>query len=159
MQSTWIDLLNLKKAVKANEFHVNFNTELFNAKSLPKDIQDKLDQRWNELINEKKPGRVLFNQSKFRLHSVDMNANDQNQTAQATLNLGLTDYKGFICTQQQNISNDIRQVIQEDNLAHPLGVGSLLITADDMIVLIKRSSACLDLPNLYDIPGGHAEPE
>lgn len=153
MTSTWIDLLNLEKPLKANEFHVNFNTELFNAKSLSIDIQTKLDRRWDELINEKKAGRVLYNQSKFRLHSVSTKDN------QIVLNLGLTDYKGFICTQQQTIPNDIRQYIQEDNLAHPLGVGSLLITADDMIVLIKRSSACLDSPNLYDIPGGHAEPD
>jgi len=156
MTSTWSDLLSLEKPLKANEFHVNFNTELFNAKCLPVDIQNKLDQRWNELLNEKKTGRVLYNQSKFRLHSVTMKNNDQKQII---LNLGLTDYKGFICTQQQTISNDIRQYIHEDNLAHPLGVGSLLITADDKIVLIKRSSACLDSPNLYDIPGGHAEPE
>jgi len=159
MASSWIDLLNLKKPLKFNEFSVNFNTELYNAKPLPADIQEKLDGRWNELINNAKPGRILFNESKFRLHSVEMKPSDNENSVQVILNLGLTDYKSFICTQQQNLPNEIRQHITEDNLAHPLGVGCLLITSDDYIVLIKRSTACIDSPNMYDIPGGHSEPK
>jgi hypothetical protein len=158
MSSTWIDLLNLNKPLKYNEFSVNFDTNLYNAKSLPNDIQKKLDEKWNELVHDAEPGRILFNQSKFRLHSVEMKPNEDDHSIRAILNLGLTDYKSFICTQQQNLPNDIRQYITEDHLAHPLGVGALLITSDDQIVLIKRSSACMDLPNVYDLPGGHAEP-
>jgi hypothetical protein len=157
--SSWIDLSNLKKPLKSNEFSVNFNTELYNAKPLPSDIQEKLDERWNQLLNDAKPGRILYNQSKFRLHSVEMKPNADTNSSQIILNLGLTDYKSFICTQQQNIPDNIRQYIQEDNLSHPLGVGCLLITSDNYAVLIKRSSACIDLPNTYDIPGGHAEPK
>jgi hypothetical protein len=158
MSSTWIDLLNLNKPLKYNGFEVNFDTNLYNAKSLPDDIQKKLDERWNELVNDAKPGRILYNQSKFRLHSVEIKTNESDHSIRAILNLGLTDYKSFICTQQQNIPNDIRQHITEDHLSHPLGVGTLLITSDDQIALIKRSSACIDQPNVYDIPGGHAEP-
>ena len=88
-----------------------------------------------------------------------MKTNDNDNSIRVILNLGLTDYKSFICTQQQNLPDEIRQYITEDNLSHPLGVGCLLITSDDYIVLIKRSSACIDLPNTYDIPGGHAEPK
>jgi len=156
MSSSWIDLLNLKKPLKFNEFSVNFNTELYNAKPLADDIQKKLDEKWNELVNNAKPEQILYNASKFRLHSVEIKTNDN--STQAILNLGLTDYKSFICTQQQNLSNEIRQHITEDNLSHPLGVGCLLITSDDYIVLIKRSSACFDQPNIYCIPGGHPEP-
>lgn len=159
MSSTWIDLLNLAKPLKYNEFRVNFNPELYNAKSLPEDIQKRLDERWNTLVNDAQPGRILYNQSKFRLHSVELKTNDHDQSVQVILNLGLTDYKSFICTQQQPLSDDIRQVIYEEHLAHPLGVGCLLVTADEHLVLIKRSSACIDLPNMYDIPGGHAEPK
>ena len=159
MYSSWIDLLNLKKALKYNEFSVNFNTELYNAKPLPSDIQEKLDERWNALLNEAKPGRLLYNQSKFRLHSVEIKTNNDDNSIRAILNLGLTDYKSFICTQQQNLPDDIRKYITEDHFSHPLGVGCLLITSDNFIVLIKRSSACMDLPNMYDIPGGHAEPK
>ena len=158
MSSTWIDLLNLKKPLKYNEFRVNFNPELYNAKPLPEDIQKILDERWNTLVNDAKPGRILYNQSKFRLHSVELKTNDHDQSVQVILNLGLTDYKSFICTQQQPLSDDIRQAIREEHLGHPLGVGCLLVTADDNLVLIKRSSACIDLPNMYDVPGGHAEP-
>ena len=154
----WIDLLNLKTPLKYNEFRVNFNPELYNAKPLPEEIQKKLDERWDALVNDAKPGRILYNQSKFRLHSVEMKTSDHDQSVQVILNLGLTDYKSFICTQQQQLSDDIRQAIHEEHLGHPLGVGCLLITADDNLVLIKRSSACIDLPNMYDVPGGHAEP-
>lgn len=159
MSSSWIDLLNLKKPLKFNEFSVNFNPELFNAKSLPDNIQEKLDERWNELINDAKPGRLLYNETKFRLHSLETKTNEHDNSTQIILNLGITDYKSFICTQQQKLPNDIRQYLTEDYLAHPLGVGCLLITSDDYIVLIKRSSALLDFPDMYDIPGGHAEPK
>jgi hypothetical protein len=159
MSSSWIDLLNLKKPLRLNEFSVNFNTELYNAKPLPNDIQEKLDERWNELLNNSKPGCILYNESKFRLHSVEIKTADDDNSIRAILNLGLTDYKSFICTQQQNLSDEIRQHITEDHLAHPLGVGCLLVTSDDFIVLIKRSSACIDLPNMYDTPGGHSEPK
>ncbi|CAF1011350.1 unnamed protein product [Adineta steineri] len=159
MSSAWIDLLNLKKPLKFNEFLVNFNTELYNAKPLPNDIQKQLDERWNQLLSVVKPGRVLYNESKFRLHSIDKKMNDDDNSFHFVLNLGLTDYKSFICTQQQSLPTEIRQHITEDHLSHPLGVGSILITSDDFIVLIKRNSNCVDSPNLYDIPGGHAEPK
>jgi hypothetical protein len=158
MSNSWIDLLNLKKPLKFNEFSVNFNTELYNAKPLPDDIQKKLDEKWNELLNNAKPEQILFNESKFRLHSVEIKPLDNENSIQVILNLGLTDYKSFICTQQQNLPNEIRQHITDDNLSHPLGVGCLLITSDDYIVLIKRSTGCFDSPNMYDIPGGHTEP-
>lgn len=158
MSSTWIDLSNLKKPLKFNEFSVNFNTDLYNAKPLPIEIQKILDERWNKLLNDKKPEHVLYNESKFRLHSVDMKTNDSDNSEELILNLGLTDYKSFICTQQQNLSDEVRQYITEDHLSHPLGVGSVLITSDNYVVLIKRSSACIDSPHKYDIPGGHAEP-
>ncbi len=160
MLSTWIDLLNLNRPLKFNAFSVNFNTELYNAKSLPSDIQEKLDERWNQLLNNVQPGGVLYNQSKFRLHSIEMKTNDNDDNSiRVVLNLGLTDYKSFICTQQQKLPDEIRQRITEDYLSHPLGVGCLLITSDNYIVLIKRSSTCTDSPNLYDVPGGHPEPK
>ncbi|UJR27727.1 hypothetical protein I4U23_009004 [Adineta vaga] len=158
MLSTWIDISNLKKPLKFNELSIDFNPELYNAKPLTDDIQKKLDERWNQLLNETKPGRILYNESKFRLHSIQTKIIDEN-AMEFVLNLGLTDYKSFICTQQQNLPDDIRQHITEDHLSHPLGVGCLLITSDDCIVLIKRNSNCVDSPNLYDLPGGHPEPK
>ncbi|CAF4473791.1 unnamed protein product [Rotaria socialis] len=158
MLSTWTDISNLKKPLKFNEFSVNFNTDLYNAKPLPNDIQKKLDNRWNELLDDDKPGRILYNESKFRLHSVDWKTNEDDDSKQLILNLGLTDYKSFICTQQQILPDEIRQHIEEDHLSHPLGVGCLLITSDSYFVFVKRSSACIDSPHMYDIPGGHAEP-
>ena len=151
-----IDLINLRKPLKSNDFTINFNQDLFNAKEIDGDTKKKLDDRWEKLIEDKSSGRVLFNQSKFRLHSTVWS--DEN-SSKLTLNLGLTDYKSFICTQQQNLTEDLRQSLTEDHLAHPLGVGCCLITADDCFVLIKRGSRSIDFPNIFDIPGGHPEPQ
>jgi hypothetical protein len=156
--NSWLDLLNLTRPLKSNEFTVNFNPQLYNAKAIASDIQLKLDDMWNELLNNAKAGRILYNESKFRLHSVELQTDSETNSSRAILNLGLTDYKSFICTQQQFLPHTIRSQLTDEQLAHPLGVGCVLITADNDIVLIKRSSACIDLPNMYDIPGGHAEP-
>jgi hypothetical protein len=158
MASTWIDLSNLKTPLKFNEFKVNFNPELYNAKPLPSNIQNTLDDKWNDLLNDTKRGKVLFNKSKFRLHSVETKTNNKNNSIELILNLGLTDYKSYICTQQLDLSSEIRQNIKEENFSHPLGVTCMIITSDNYLVLIKRSSACVDTPNMYDIPGGHPEP-
>ncbi|CAF1478087.1 unnamed protein product [Rotaria sp. Silwood1] len=114
---------------------------------------------WNDLLNHAEPGKVLLDESKFRLHSIDTKINNENNSIQLVLNLGLTDYKLFICTQQQDIPQEIRQYITEDHLAHPLGVTYILITSDNYLVSIKRSSTCADLPNTYELPGDHAEPK
>ncbi|CAF1265339.1 unnamed protein product [Rotaria sordida] len=82
-----------------------------------------------------------------------------NNSIELVLNLDLTDYKSFICPQRQDLPEEIRQCIREDHLSHALGVACILITSDNYISLIKRSSACTDLPNTYDISGGHAEPK
>jgi len=38
------------------------------------------------------------------------------------------------------------------------GVGCVLLTSDNQIVLLKRSGECAEAPLLYDVPGGHPEP-
>ncbi|CAF3672729.1 unnamed protein product [Rotaria sp. Silwood1] len=138
---------------------LNFNTELYDAKPLPSNIQKKLDDIGNDLLNHAEPGKVLLDESKFRLHSIDTKINNENNSIQLVLNLGLTDYKLFICIQQQDIPQEIRQYITEDHLAHPLGVTCILITSDNYLVSIKRSSTCADLPNMYELSGDHAEPK
>jgi len=40
-----------------------------------------------------------------------------------------------------------------------VGVGALVLTADDKVITMKRSANCGEAPGLYDIPGGHPEPE
>ncbi|KAF6037588.1 NUDT22 [Bugula neritina] len=78
--------------------------------------------------------------------------------------LGLTCYKDFLGT---NFSPDA-DLLQEMGknvagnlqafMADPLGVGCVLLTSDNQIVLLKRSGECAEAPLLYDVPGGHPEP-
>ncbi|MGH0188117.1 UNVERIFIED_CONTAM: hypothetical protein FKN15_028023 [Acipenser sinensis] len=44
-------------------------------------------------------------------------------------------------------------------LAEPLGVGAMLLTADDSFVFLKRSERVGEAPGKIDIPGGHPEPK
>ena len=44
-------------------------------------------------------------------------------------------------------------------MADPLGVGALLVTRDEQVVLIRRSPQQAEAPGLWDIPGGHPEPK
>lgn len=43
-------------------------------------------------------------------------------------------------------------------MSDPLGVAAAVITSDNKIILQKRSSWVAENPNMYDVPGGHAEP-
>lgn len=155
-RESWIDLIDLEEPATVDRFTVRFQPELFNSQQIRDDLQRKLDQHWNSLLEETKNGRVLFNKSKFRLHSVGWT---EENPSKVILNLGLTDYKSFICTQQQNSIEIIGEKLDENQLSHPLGVGCGLITSDEFFVLIKRGTKSIDLPGFYDIPGGHPEPE
>ncbi|XP_067938476.1 inactive serine/threonine-protein kinase 19-like isoform X1 [Watersipora subatra] len=78
---------------------------------------------------------------------------------------GLTDYKDFLGTNLSKMARELHERGRADYenaqayMADPLGVGSLLLTSDDQIVLLKRSMSCAEAPGLYDIPGGHPEPQ
>ncbi|XP_053407924.1 uridine diphosphate glucose pyrophosphatase NUDT22-like [Mercenaria mercenaria] len=120
--------------------------------SIEKDIEDIWKRRLAEIPS-------LFNGTKFRLHSVE----EKGETL--TLNMGITCYKDF---QGTNLSEDVlslqgRGLCDYDDsqayMSDALGVGALVQTADDHIVLLFRSRNCGEETERWDRPGGHSEPK
>uniref|UniRef100_A0A3Q3W4R3 Nudix hydrolase domain-containing protein n=1 Tax=Mola mola TaxID=94237 RepID=A0A3Q3W4R3_MOLML len=101
----------------------------------------------------------LFNGSKFRLHSFFLSG------PLLTLKLGLTCYKDYLGTNWSCRAAELCQLGEAKFgdrlalLAQPLGVGGILCTDDDRVVLIRRSMRVAEAGGLLDIPGGHPEPK
>lgn len=82
-----------------------------------------------------------------------------------TLKIGLTCYKDYLGTNWSCRAAELRQQGGAEFgdpralLAQPLGVGAILCTADDQVVLIRRSQKVAEAAGLLDIPGGHPEPK
>lgn len=90
---------------------------------------------------------------------------DQESGPLLTLRLGLTCYKDYLGT---NWSRRVAELCQLGGvefgdssalLAQPLGVGAVLCTDDNQVVLIRRSQTVAEAGGLLDIPGGHPEPK
>lgn len=120
--------------------------------SLENAIQDTWKRRLDELPS-------LFNGTKFRLHSVEENDDT------LKLNMGITCYRDF---QGTNVSKDVLFLQSQglcdydDSQAYmsdALGVGALVQTVDDHMVLLYRSRNCGEDTELWDRPGGHPEPK
>ncbi|XP_047603254.1 uridine diphosphate glucose pyrophosphatase NUDT22 isoform X2 [Lutra lutra] len=106
----------------------------------------------------------LFDAPKFRLHSAIL-APTGSQGPQLLLRLGLTSYRDFLGTNWAGSAGRLQQQGATDwgdkqaYLADPLGVGAMLITADDFFVFLRRSRQVAEAPGLVDVPGGHPEPQ
>ncbi|XP_024066485.2 uridine diphosphate glucose pyrophosphatase isoform X2 [Terrapene carolina triunguis] len=100
----------------------------------------------------------LFNGSKFRLHSAQLDGDS------LTFRLGLTCYKDFLGTNRAGMARHLQQQGRQDfgdsqaYLAEPLGVGAMVHTADDCFVFLRRSLKAVvgDVPEesirLQDLP-------
>ena len=44
-------------------------------------------------------------------------------------------------------------------MSDALGVGAFLVSSDEQVVLMKRGEHLAEAPGLWDIPGGHPEPQ
>ena len=44
-------------------------------------------------------------------------------------------------------------------MSDALGVGAFLESSDGQVVLLKRGEHLAEAPGLWDIPGGHPEPQ
>lgn len=152
------------------------NTFIFTTQSqeltLPENVNIKLDAKYNRKIKAYLESDIdsiwkerlavlptMFNGTKFRLHSVE------EKGSEIQLNIGITCYRDF---QGTNLSSDVL-VLQSQGLcdhddsqaymSDALGVGALVLTSDNHIVLLYRSKNCGEDINLWDRPGGHPEPK
>lgn len=135
--------------------HVEIKSEN-NRHPLPPHLEQDIAGIWKE---RQKANLKLWNGSKFRLNKVE-----SFPSGKTTLSLGLTDYRDYLGTNWAPAADEIR-TWGRDNFANsqagfsdPLGVGALLITQDEDLVLIKRSHNCAEAQGKFDIPGGHPEP-
>ncbi|KAL8564539.1 hypothetical protein ACOMHN_003297 [Nucella lapillus] len=128
----------------------------FNRRTQPED-EASVNKIWAHRLQD---NPRLFNGTKFRVHSASCEA-----AGTVTLNLGLTDYREYLGTNwapwvgelqargQRELSNS------QAYLSDPLGVGAFVVTSDDCVIFLKRSLHCAEAPGMWDIPGGHAEPQ
>ena len=137
-------------------FHVNLSSKN-NRKKLPDDQERNIEKTW-AARKEKNP--TLFNGTKFRLESLQELEGDI-----LSLNLGVTCYKDF---QGTNLSENAlllqsQGLCDHDNsqayMSDAVGVGALVQTLDDHMVILFRSEKCGEDVGLWDRPGGHAEPK
>ena len=130
----------------------------FNRKTLPAPHEKHVSQIWDLRV---KMNPKLYNGTKFRIDSVKTNEEE----GTVIFNLGISDYKDFIGTNWSPDAKKYRSYGQRDfdntqaYLSDALGVGSLVRTADNHVVLLRRSEHCGEAVGLLDIPGGHPEPK
>lgn len=128
----------------------------FDRKPLEEDLENQIEKTWQEKM---KQYPLLYNGNKFRLKNVSFENNN------LVLNIGMTCYRDFICT---NMRSDLRDRISSWSsrtfndshacFADPIGVNGLVISRDDEIVFLKRSLQLYECPGKFHTPGGHPEP-
>ena len=131
-------------------------SSLYNRKTLPPEYESTIDGIWEE---RKRKNPKLWNGTKFRIESVDQ------ENSSPVFNLGITDYKEFICTNWSPNAKVYHQLGTENfnntqvYMSDALGVGALVETNDNKMILLRRSIHVGEATGLWDVPGGHPEPE
>ncbi|XP_002168327.2 uridine diphosphate glucose pyrophosphatase NUDT22 isoform X1 [Hydra vulgaris] len=140
--------------LKSSDIKIQLSKK-FNRKAHP-NIDETMDTIWREACAK---NNRLYNGSKFRLASVELN-----EFGEIIVNIGITDYKETFCTNFSHICNEIYDfgiLNYNDKYAcfgNAIGVGSVVLSNDGFIILIKRSNWVGESKGLLDTPGGHAEP-
>jgi 8-oxo-dGTP pyrophosphatase MutT (NUDIX family) len=117
----------------------------------PQAVTDQIEAAWESAQHDAAMhGRDLFPGAMTRL-------NDWSADAHALhLNLGPTDYRAFVGTNLRH--PEFAERYGPAALANPLGISIAVITADNQIVVQKRSEHVFELPGYYHVGGGNVEP-
>ena len=135
---------------------VDFSSK-FNRKVIL-ELEYLIEQNWHNF--KKELGDKLYNDDKFRIHSV-RETNDN----KVIVEVGITNYKEYVGT---NLGKDLEIFTERGTndfsnkkacLSDALGVGSVLVTADDYLLFLRRSFEVAEGQGMTDFPGGHAEPK
>lgn len=149
-----INLIQAGKPISRNQVQVKFSKD-YDRKSDPW-IEEKIKLIWSEKCQK---NNRLYNQSKFRLAGVT------NHEGLTIMNLGLTTYMDLMGTNCHPFGKELIPYgtthFQNSRacLADALGVGSLLLTADNQFIFLKRALWTGEEEGKLDRPGGHAEPD
>lgn len=142
-------------ALCRQQLKTNFNIETFARKNNP-----NVDKQINDIWKEKTSvNNRLFNGSKFRLSRWYIAEENW------VLDVGLTNYKDLCGTNHAANRKSIEETGLEDfgdsqaYLSMAIGVGILLMTCDDCLVVTRRASWTGEYPGMLDRPGGHPEPD
>ena len=158
--STYDIELLLNRPIPLKQVRVRFNRQDFDAK-LPslKSNRELILKEWNTRL-ESNPS--LYNGKKFRLAKVT-----QLSDSTVELGIGLSDYASYLGT-NRNTEPDFIHLLLEEGFqnyqdrkalfANVFGNAALILTKDDCIPFVKRSSKTAEFAGWYDLPGGHPEP-
>jgi hypothetical protein len=141
--------------VEKNQVIVNLSND-FDRKPLDVELENQIEKTWEKRLQD---FPLLYNASKFRLKNVELTPNS------LVLNVGMSCYRDFICT---NMRSDLRDRIRQYGtkkhsdphacFADPIGVNGLVLSSDDRVVLMRRSYKVYESPGMFHTPGGHPEP-
>jgi 8-oxo-dGTP pyrophosphatase MutT (NUDIX family) len=116
------------------------------------DVAHLIAETWRAARTEAaERGHEVYPGAMTRL--IGWTADDQN----LTLDLGPTDYREFVGT---NLLNpDLADRYGKDSLANPLGISVAVVTADDQLIVQRRSQQVFEYPGYFHVGGGNVEPE
>lgn len=146
------------------QVRVHYDPSLFRRRT-NRSHEAAIHSRWRRLLRQ---NPRLYNGSKFRIAAVSLDrATNSDQCCRfVCLSLGLTCYRDHMGT---NCCEAAARLLQEAGitihgnsqafLADCLGVGALLLTADNRFVFVRRAGWTGEYPSRLDRPGGHAEPD
>lgn len=127
---------------------INWNPE---KREFPLELTQQIDSFWQQKIVETGKNQFIFNGELCRLKDWRV------QKDQLTLDLGLSDYKELLYSNQFTI--EIEERFGKDSLSRALGVSAILVSSDEQIILIKRSRVVGENPGDLDVLGGHIHPQ
>lgn len=110
-------------------------------------VEREAESRW---IGKVAANPALFNASKYRFHALQVSDNQE-----VTLQLGLTDYKSFVCT--HSCERPLVQVGAQ-HMARPIGNAVVCVSADGLVPMLRRSHTVGEGVGHIGFPGGHPEP-
>lgn len=138
---------------------IDFNQEKYNRDTSNAELEKFIEAGWAEKL---KKNPKLWNGSKFRLAGTEKAVNPEDATDETfrKLKLGITGYKDLFFTHYNPPDN---KRLEYQFLGNPLGVASLMICKDNQgvynkAIFLKRAAWLGENPNMFDVPGGHAEP-
>jgi 8-oxo-dGTP pyrophosphatase MutT (NUDIX family) len=133
---------------KKNDIHIDFDPS--SVMQMSKKINNETQKIWNDALKKsRKKGTILFNGNLYRLLSYTIIEKPQ---IKFTLKVGRTNYMEYVATRTKKFH-------KEDNrwdLANPLAVCVVIVTADHKILIEKREQVDV-YSGRYHVIGGFTD--